>query len=57
MLKTIIAVSILLFWLAETVILVWDDEHSPITNLLRGLASYLVIGLCYVVPFWMIFVK
>ncbi|MBR2256354.1 MAG: hypothetical protein IJ899_03230 [Blautia sp.] len=57
MLKMIIAVSILLFWLAETVILAWDDECSTITNLLCGLASYLLVGLFYIVPFWMIFVK
>lgn len=57
MLKMIIAVSILLFWLAETVILAWDDECSTIENLLNGLAAYLIAGLFYIVPFWMIFVK
>ena len=57
MLKTIIAVSILLFWLAEWIIMVWDDEHSTVTNLLCGLTDYLLAGLFYFVPFWMIFVK
>lgn len=57
MLKMIIAVSILLFWLAETVILAWDDERSTIENLLCGVAAYLIAGLFYIVPFWMIFVK
>ena len=57
MLKTIIAVSILLFWLAECIIMAWDDEHGMVANLLGGFASYLIAGLFYIVPFWMIFVK
>lgn len=57
MLKIIIAVSILLSWLAESVFLAWDDGRSTMANLLCGLAAYLVAGLFYVVPFWLIFVK
>lgn len=57
MLKTIIAVSILLFWLAECIIMAWDDERGTVANLLCGFASYLIAGLLYIVPFWMIFIK
>lgn len=57
MLKTIIAGSVLLFWLAECIIMAWDDERGTVVNLLCGFMSYLIAGLFYIVPLWMIFVK
>ncbi len=35
----------------------WNRKMSPLKNIFFGCAVYVVVGLCYCIPMWLLFIR
>ena len=48
---------ILAIWLSLFIALSWNPKYRIFFNLAMGIATFIVCGAFYLVPFWLIFMK
>ena len=53
----ILAGAILATCLSLFIALSWNPKYRVVFNILMGLATFIVCGAFYLVPFWLIFMK
>lgn len=57
MVEKAFALLILAVWLVKVNRLGWDKNVGPLKNIIFGCAVFTVIGLCYCVPMWLLFLR
>ena len=57
MVEKVFALLILAIWLVKVNRLGWDKDVGPLKNIIFGCAVFGVIGLCYCVPMWLLFLR
>ncbi len=53
----IFAILILVVWLILVIALGWKSDSKPAVNIIMGAVTYIILGIFYLVPFWLIFLK
>lgn len=53
----IFAVLILVVWLILVIAFGWKSDSKPAVNIIMGTMTYIILGIFYLVPFWLIFLK
>lgn len=53
----ILAGAILLVWLFLITFMIWDPKASTLINIWGGLFVFVITGVVYALPFWLIFLK
>lgn len=53
----IFAILILVVWLILVIAFGWKSDLKPVVNIIMGALTYIVLGIFYLVPFWLIFLK
>ena len=53
----IFAILILVVLLFLVIAFAWKSDSKPVVNIIMGTATYIVLGIFYLVPFWLIFLK
>ena len=53
----IFAVLILVVWLILVIAFGWKSDSKPVVNIIMGTMTYIILGIFYLVPFWLIFLK
>ena len=57
MIEKLLAVLILALWLVKVNRFGWDKNVGPLKNIFFGCAVFAVMGLCYCVPMWLLFLR
>lgn len=57
MMEKVLAILILVIWLVKVNRFGWDKNVGPLKNIFFGCAVYIVLGLCYCVPMWLLFLR
>ena len=57
MVSSIFAILILVVWLLLVIAFSWKVDSKPAVNILMGTLTYIILGIFYFVPFWLIFLK
>ena len=47
--------AITTLWLILAIAFGWDSNHSPAVNIVCGVATFILLGLAYLTPVWLIF--
>lgn len=53
----IFAVLILVVWLILVIAFAWKSDSKPVVNIIMGAVTYILLGIFYLIPFWLIFLK
>ena len=57
MLSSVFAVLILAVWLFLVIQISWSKRTGWLKNIFAGIAIFVVLGLCYCVPMWLLFLR
>ena len=51
----IFAVLILVVWLFLVISLSWSEKSRPLVNIAIGIIMFAIMGMFYLVPFWLVY--